>query len=250
MTKLYKTDALVLYSVKYGETDAILTILSPDKGKIQAIAKGARKIKSRMRGPTQPFVYGSFMLYLGKSLHTVTQCEYKEPFAGLREDYHKYAMASYVSELAKSALLEGDSQVQGIFTLTLKALYALEAEANEIYLRYYELNLLRELGYELALEECGNCGKELGKITGGFSVEAGGMICSDCKDKGELNVSPPTLAIMRQLMLMDILKVKRLKFTKAVASELDKICHKAIMYYLDPRLNSRRFLADISTDSV
>lgn len=245
MGKTYKTDAIVLYSRRYGETDSIITLLSPSEGKIQAIAKGARKTKSRMRGPTQPLVYGTFMLHRGKSLHTVTQCDYIESFKSLREDLNKFAMASYIAELTEAFLLEGEVYREVSMHL-LKALHALSADANLIFVRHFELQLLSQLGYMPELDCCVSCGKIIKQKAIGFAIKAGGVTCFNCNMEGDDAISPAAIAVMRQLLVMDILKTMRIKINKNVEEEVRQINKKMIAYRLEKPLKSEVFLNSLT----
>jgi len=79
----YRTEGIVLKSKDYGEADKLLTIFTRARGKAQAIVKGVRKQKSRLRGGVQPLTLSDFQMYEGRSLDTVIQAEVRDPFSPL-----------------------------------------------------------------------------------------------------------------------------------------------------------------------
>src|SRR5690554_1201034 len=103
---LITTEGFVLKNRKYRETDSILTIFTRKVGKINAIAKGARRPKSNLLAGIQPFCYSEFVLYKGRNLYTVSQCDSKEIFYPLREDLKKLSYASYLMELVEAVIVE------------------------------------------------------------------------------------------------------------------------------------------------
>ncbi len=106
---VYHADAIVIRSQEYGESDRILTVFSREYGRIQVIAKGVRKPKSRQRGGTQLFTYADFLLYRGRSLDTVSQVSPKESFAHLWNDLERTMAATGIAELLDVSVMTGQS---------------------------------------------------------------------------------------------------------------------------------------------
>ncbi|MCL0032061.1 DNA repair protein RecO, partial [Dehalococcoidia bacterium] len=73
--KIYKTQGIILRHYPFGETDYILSLLTPNRGKVRAIVKGARKLKSRIGGHVEPVMLTSFLLTKGHNLDLVNQAE-------------------------------------------------------------------------------------------------------------------------------------------------------------------------------
>ena len=93
--RVYKTEAIVLRQRKLGEADKIVTLFSPQKGKIDAVAKGVRKTRSRISGHVEPLTFGSYLLAEGRDLDIVTQAETVEAFPGLRADLERLGRGLY-----------------------------------------------------------------------------------------------------------------------------------------------------------
>ncbi|NLJ99717.1 MAG: DNA repair protein RecO [Clostridia bacterium] len=241
-----KTEAVVLRSIKYGEADVILTLFGRNTGKIGAIAKGVKKPKSRMRGTVQLFSFGDYMLYRGKSLYTVTQCETKEPFSILREDLVKLTYASYIAEILMG-LLQEEEVNPPVFNLMLVVMYMLSREYGTLAVRLFDLKMLKLAGYEPGLLSCVLCQGPLGQGVK-FSNMDGGVVCVRCAARTAQGqkVSKGTLAIMNHLITENNLsKLDRLKISHNAHMEMENILHSYWQYILERRLKSISFLKDI-----
>ena len=97
--RVYKTQAIVLRQRKLGEADKIVTLYTSHQGKVDAVAKGVRRTKSRLAGHLEPLTLGSYMLAEGRELDIVTQAETVDAFAGLRADLDRVSRGLYCAEL-------------------------------------------------------------------------------------------------------------------------------------------------------
>ncbi|MHB1125783.1 MAG: DNA repair protein RecO [Bacillota bacterium] len=241
---LYKTEALVLRTRNYGEADKLLTLYTRDRGKVQAIAKGVRKPQSRLRAGVQLFTYGNFLLYQGRSLDTVTQCETLENFSPLRVDLQSFAYASYIVELLEGMMPERDGANEEAVALTLAALHLLTAaHPPEMVKKIYELRLLRLLGYQPQLDACVRCRRQPGSVIY-FSSPLGGVLCDHCQgeDPRAITLTLGTVAIMQQLERMDLRKISRLRVPENRLQELSRSLEGYIEYRLEKRIKSSGFL--------
>jgi DNA repair protein RecO (recombination protein O) len=136
MSKIYSVEALVLRARDYGEADKILTLYTKEQGKVSAIAKGARKPKSRLRGGVQLFSHSRIVLYRGPSLDTVTLAETVQAFAPLREDLTFLSYASYLVELLDCAVPEREPH-EGIFHLAINCLELFPEKDPELVARLF-----------------------------------------------------------------------------------------------------------------
>src|SRR5699024_5062164 len=94
-----KINGVIIKTQDYSETHKIITIFSNKIGKFTAIARGAKKPKSRMAALTQPFIYCEFLVYISKGLSTLQQGNSLNSFRSIREDIFKSAYAAYIAEL-------------------------------------------------------------------------------------------------------------------------------------------------------
>jgi DNA repair protein RecO (recombination protein O) len=117
MDRSYKVRGINLKSIPMGESDRLLTILTPELGLIQAIAPGSRKPKSTMGGRSGLFVVNELLIYKGRSLDRITQAETIESYPGLSRDLGKLAAGQYLAELALYQALSDQPQGELFFLL-------------------------------------------------------------------------------------------------------------------------------------
>ena len=103
-----RLEAIVLKHAEFGEADRLVTLYTRERGKLRALAKGVRKVRSRKAGHLEPFTRLSLLLAQGRSLHIVSQAEAIETHAALSENLEALGYASYVAELADKFSREED----------------------------------------------------------------------------------------------------------------------------------------------
>lgn len=178
----YNTVAVVLRRLHYGETDNILTLFSPDRGRFSAIAKGARKAISRLSGATEVLTVTRFGLATGKNLDIVTQTEVAESFPALRQELARLAHGLYLADLLDHAV-EDHAPNPEMYELLLTGLRLTETVMPpELPARWFEIQLLRDLGYAPNLAECAVCqasvpGDFARDETFALSASLGGFLC-------------------------------------------------------------------------
>ena len=101
-----ETSGVVIRQTKFSEYDKIITVFTKEKGKVQAIAKGARRPKSQMMGSTDIFCYSDFVFFSGRNLYNVNQSQIIDSFYSIREDIYKLSYGAFILELVDSSILE------------------------------------------------------------------------------------------------------------------------------------------------
>ena len=177
-----KTQAIVLRSIRFGEADRILHLYTPHLGRIGAIAKGARRARSRFGARLEPFFHIRLLLHEGRGdLHTVTGADTVAAHAGLREQAATLDAAARACD-AVGRLFETSEPHPEVFRLLANQLALLSADpdqaspANGLAFR---LKLLLAAGIVPQLGTCTSCGET--ERLGGFSASAGGVVCSACE---------------------------------------------------------------------
>ncbi|HWD70446.1 MAG TPA: DNA repair protein RecO [Solirubrobacteraceae bacterium] len=180
-----KTDAIVLRSIRYGEADRILHLYTPGFGRIGAIAKGARRAKSRFGARLEPFFQIRMVLHEGRGdLYTVTAVDTIEAHAVLRESAEALDAAARACD-AVARLFETDEPHPEVFALLANELTLLDSvpthptAAGPASSLAFRLKLLLAAGIVPQLGSCASCG-EHDHLTG-FSAAAGGVVCSSCE---------------------------------------------------------------------
>jgi DNA repair protein RecO (recombination protein O) len=172
----YLADGIVLRTYKLGESDRILHVLDPNRGKIRCVAKGVRRPGSRFGGRLEPFGLVRLQLYEGRSLDTVSQADLLEPHAGLRADWVASACAATMVE-ACDHLAQEQQRATAMFLLLKDALGVLDAGPARpaAVLDAFLVRLAALEGFRPSLDACTACGATEGLVA--FVTGAGGVLC-------------------------------------------------------------------------
>jgi DNA repair protein RecO (recombination protein O) len=191
------TEAVVLRSLRFSEADRILHLYTQDRGRVGAIAKGARKTRSRFGGRLEPLSHVELVLHEGRGeLQTVTGASLVRSHALIREDARRSAIGLVGAE-AVLRLFPEQERNDRVFTALTRFLDLLEgstgdgsrAELDPLGLSF-QLKLLWLAGYLPHVGSCAECGAA-SPITG-YSPGAGGAVCANCGN-GSLALSPDGL---------------------------------------------------------
>ncbi len=188
-----KVKGIILAENNMGDYDKMLTMLTPNFGKISCSAKGARRPKSALLAGTQLFCFGEYLLYQGTSTYHINSCETIEMFYKLRTDLEKLKYAMYLNKIVQDVTEENENCYR-ILQLYLNALYMLaETEKDkDLIVSIFQLRLLTILGYTPRVVGCVNC-KEKENLQY-FSIKDNGFKCEACgrQDKSALTMSQST----------------------------------------------------------
>ena len=196
---LYREQGLVLRHYELGESDRILHVLTPGRGKIRAVAKGVRRPGSRFGARLEPFSHVDLQLYEGRSLDTISSADLLTPFAEVRADWTLSACGSAMAEAADRVAQE-DERSTRLFLLLLDGLRALARapEHPDVVLDAYLIRLASLAGYHPFLEACAVCGTPGRHAV--FSIAGGGSLCPSCAPSGSQDISPDVLALLVALL--------------------------------------------------
>ncbi len=242
--KVYKTEAIVLKRINLGEADKILTLYTPNLGKLSAIAKGVRRPKSKMGGHLELLTHSSLMLARGQNLDIITQSETISSFLPLRGDLWRASLAIYAAELVEQLTAEHVENYP-VYKLFLDTLHQLcEAQDGELTLRYFELNLLTHLGYKPELHYCLGCKSPLEPTANFFSASGGGVLCPACREKEpqSQHISLNALKVMRFLQQSDYPRASRVRLNAELSRELESLMRHYIRYILEREVKSVAWL--------
>ena len=242
--KVYKTAGIVLRQRRLGEADKILTLFTPNLGKLDAVAKGVRRPRSKLAGHVEPLTYTSLMLARGRELDIVTQAQTIESFSTLREDLDRTGRALYAAELVDRFTPERQESFQ-VFRLLLETLGRLATEEQlDITLRFFEVRLLGHLGYQPQTEECVLCSAKLAPVTNGWSAESGGVLCPVCSRTAPMSrpLTVNALKMMRLMQRADFAAVARVRTAPPLEAEMERHLREYLLYVLERDIRSTRFL--------
>lgn len=250
----FPATAIVLRVRPLGEKDRVLTLLCPERGKLAAVAKGARGAKSKLAAVAQPFMLGRFLLAQGRTFAIINQAQIERAHGEISGDNFKTAWASYCCELCDS--LPEALPDESAFVLLRETLGFLDEAAPddsaqiELIGRWFEARFLALLGYSPTLGRCMACGVKISvpedemttKIA--FSPSMGGTLCASdaARDGNRLNLSVQSLRALHKLERTLTPTIAVVDLTKQARRDLKTVLRACLQTHLDLRLRSLKFL--------
>ena len=253
---LFKTDAIVIRSLHYGESDKIVTLLTRDFGKMKGIAKGARRSRKRFQNALGLFSHLRLIFFdrEGMGLVRIEGCDILHSFPKIMEDLKKIFFGNYYLELINEMAGERETNHEA-FDLLLSFLLTLDAiEPYEEQLRIFEIRMLSLFGYRPNMRRCNLCKKDWEDLKEipvvFFSLERGALICERCSKTWNhlIPLSLGTARLIEKISQTELSKVERLKFTLQALFESRELLPKFISYQLGKELKSLKALRQISRD--
>ncbi|MDR3576632.1 MAG: DNA repair protein RecO [Anaerolineaceae bacterium] len=240
-------EAVVLRHSNWDEADRLLVMYTRQQGKLRAIAKGARRLRSRKAGHLEPFTCVKLMLARGRDLWIVTQAETVEAYLPLREDIIRTGHAAYVLELIDRFTYEEGENHQ-LYQLLVDTLHHLTDEEDVFSaLRYFEIHLLDLLGFRPQLFNCVKCGQEIKPEAQYFSALLGGVLCQRCGPvtASARPVSMLALKYLRHFQRSTYADAQRAHPEPGVRHEMEALLQYYLTYLLERGLNTPDFLRQV-----
>lgn len=242
--RVYKTPAIVLRQRKLGEADKIVTLFTAYQGKLDAVAKGVRRTKSRLAGHLEPLTYGSYLIAEGRDLDIVTQAETIDAYPPLRADLDRLSRGIYCAELV-GRLTPERSEGNKVFRLLQSTLSLLATEPNlDMVTRYFDMRMMDELGYRPSLSTCAICDRRLEAVTNFWTPVAGGVACPQCTDAlpGLMPLSVNGLKVMQLLQRAPYEDVARVRISGELMLEIEACLEQQVHFVLEREVRSARFV--------
>ncbi len=245
---LVKTAAIILHSRKWGEADRIVTCYTRRFGKIRAIARGARKLKSRLGGSLEPFVLCQLDLFEkpGDSLYRISQVAMQEPFARFRGDLTLMTAAARMVNLVAAIAAEGDADVRMFEGLEQGLRHLLASSDPRLTVLLFQIRMLGLTGFKPETDSCASCGRRRPEIIPQFSPMAGGLICLVCASHHPVEcvtLSQGSVAFLQQALRLTSSLVSRLNAGGQVRSEVETAIERYVTAVAGKRLPSVDFMA-------
>jgi DNA repair protein RecO (recombination protein O) len=263
---LYRTEGIVLRTIPFREADLIVSFLTLDYGLLKAFARSPLKTKSRFGSSLEPLTHSRIAFWgkEGARLPRLTQSDIIHPFQGIRDSLHYFLKVSEIIELTLQFLPEREAN-RKVYTLLLRTLQDVEynwkggAEGDlkewkgglDLSVIHYKIKFLKLLGYAPKLDECGRCGKTgIDSQRDGyyFYASQGSVICEGCsKGMGlPLSISRGVVKLYSNLLTWDIGKIKRIRPSHTLFSQLSDIVDMHIKHILMKPLKSEAFIRSLS----
>ena len=176
-----KTQAIVLSRSDYRDNDSILTLFSPDDGRVDVLCRGCRKPRSPLMNAAELFTMGEFVLFSGKGHEAVHACTVIESFYPLRLDYTRLRHAALMASACLKTIQPGESMGH-LYILLARSLKRLAYEEldPEVVTTAFLLHFVTLSGFKPRLNHCSRCGNRMGEEGGFLLAQEDGICCLSC----------------------------------------------------------------------
>ena len=231
---LRNDQGIVLRGFPFGEADRVVVLLSPNSGKVRAVAKGVRKTKSRFGGRLEPFTHVDLVVYEGRNLGTITQVSVIEAFPAVRADLDRVLAAGTMVEVADAITHEGEPALRA-FLLLQRGLKALDAgPRHPDVVAAFLLKAAAVVGVAPALDHCAGCGRREDLTL--FSFAGGGVLCENDRIPGAIVLRPGLTGYLAGIAAADLAALPA--SDPGFSGEAMGVTRRFIEYHLERRLAS------------
>lgn len=236
---LYRDQGVVLRTIKLGETDRIVTILTQGHGKVRAVAKGVRKPGSRFGARLEPTSHVALQVYRGRELDIVTQTETINSNRALREHYGCLTHAVSMLEATDQVAQEREAN-PALYRMLVGALRTLAENPTPLVSAAFFWKLLSLEGFHPMLDMCARCGDEAGPFST-FDLDEGGVLCATCGKFTGRRIQPDTLQMVRRILGGE-LRGALAEPPSAATVETERLALVSLEHHLERRLRSAALL--------
>jgi DNA repair protein RecO (recombination protein O) len=239
MPGLYRERAVVLRSVKLGETDRIVSFLTEGRGKVRAVAKGIRRPGSRFGARLEPTSHVALQCWEGRNLDVVTQVETLDAYRRLREGYDAFTQAAAMLETVDHVAQEDQANVP-LYRMLVGALRTLCDTPGPAVAVAFFWKLLSLEGFHPVLEACARCQAPC-EGAAVFDLTEGGVLCRSCTEPSGVPVEAAALALVARILGGGMRSVLA-EPAGPILREAESLALRALEHHLERHLRSSPLL--------
>ncbi len=255
----YKAKAIILKSYKLGESDKIVKMYSRDGDIISAVAKGARKVRSRFGGRLELFNVVDLELNTGRNLDIINQVEIIKSFKNIASDFYKFVFCEIISKIILKTQVSGGD----LSPLLFKLIYICFNEINNQDLEdivalkktmcFFGIKFLKITGYIPLLENCCKCNRQLKELYSFhkdeiyFSIRYGGILCKKCADSSADReaLSVPDYRFLYDLFNLKLEDFRDMEVNLPTIKRVYQLIENYIVYHTECNVDSFKYLKKI-----
>lgn len=246
MSQTFNDQAIVLRKQNIAEADRLYTLLTKAHGKIKAVAKGSRKIQSKLAGHLEPFSLVDLMIANGRYWAKLANSKLVKTYQP--EDLTVFGLFNLWTEVIDSLVKEETSELE-IFQLSLDFYSQLSKNSNNrsLVLNYYLLRLLSQLGYQPELYRCTHCKERIEAKNNHFCFQLGGLVCSKCLPAGHktVKVNDNLVKLLRLILVEKFSDFSKIKIDRLLEKKLADLIFQYLRYYFEKEIKSEEFLKQL-----
>lgn len=253
MAQTYTTEGIILKRKDYQENDRLFFVFTKEHGKLQVVAKGTKKISSKLNSYLEPMYLVRLMIAKGKGFDKLANCNLLESYQNLREDQSLlgFYLLSYIAEV-NEGLIEGQTFEQKKFELLEQVLGILNHQVSNGYKKLllitnvYFLKLLSLLGYQPEIQRCLECNKGILLTKNIFDFSQGGIICEECKKvcliEDYLIISDGVIKILQLAKEKELDFFINLQVRAEDDKQFDQVVNRLLLVNLERSIKSYQYI--------
>jgi len=238
MEATYQTKAIILNRQPFREDDSKMTVYSFDKGKLELVARGTKKIKSKLAGHLEPINLSDLMVVRGKRLDYAGSAVSENCYANIKSDLEKLVFAGKAISVFNNLVKLGERD-QVVFKLLQEILDILNSKQKlnvgyELLINFFVLRLMSQLGHKPELYNCVVCRKKIAPNNNKFDLSRGGLVCAGCQKTNRsqsLLISTDCIKVLRLAVESDLNSLTRLKISDILVEEIKNVICSFLNYY-------------------
>ena len=246
MREIVRTEGVVLKRRDFGETSRVIVVYTYRKGKVQLLAKGARRPRSKFGAALEPLTLGEYIFYYRetKDLYTLSEADIVRSYQRVREDAPRLVYGLACAEAADKLTRELDPDPRSVRVL-VGALDALGTGTSpRLVLGHYLLHLAAGVGFRPELFTCKGCGtvRPAGAVT--FSPADGAIVCDKCAPDvvDGVVLKPGAYNLLLFLSEVPASKLARVKVASGAAAQITSFLLTHLRYHTDMELRALKSL--------
>ena len=244
--RVTKTAAIVLKHRRLGDADRIVTLLTPHRGKIDVVAKGLLRSRSKMAGHLEPLTLSEVVLAHGRSMDIVTQAQSVEPFVSLHNDLEQLSTAMYLLELADRFTVE-HADALDVYELLEASLRRLaRGDGVALVTRRFELGVLAATGFRPELEHCLETGEPVAAEEAFWTHRGGGVVsrAGVVTHPEAFALDARVLRVLRAFQSLPYEEAGRIRIDPDLAGRLERVMHEFVRVQAERELKSAEFVSE------
>ena len=239
MEETYNLKALVLNRQSLGEGDGRVAVYSLERGKLELVVRGLKKIKSKLAGHLEPITLSNIMAVRGRKYDYAGAAVSEQCYANIKNDLEKIAAAGAAVRIFNK-IIKADQPDREIFQLLKDFLDVLAGAANgkisfELLSWLFIFKLLVKLGYGAELYSCVNCRVKILPAGLKFDLGRGGLVGAECQSKigmpNSLTISENLVKLLRLAEKNNFYKLSKIKINNEEAGQAKNIISSFLNYY-------------------
>ncbi len=243
-------EAFVLKSLKYGESDRIVTFFSKSSGKIKGVAKGGAKSRKRFGAALEPLTEVSVTYFVkeGRELARIDHCDLLASHIPLQKQLKNYYALSYIAEITDlfSRVNEKDETFYRLIKAIVESLE--KGVPLALCIRYFEIWTLKLQGLLPSLTNCSHCGSRIANADGFFDQQSNDFFCLSCLKRYEQNamkLNKEVLSFILEVLKKNVKEIKRNElFKKSVNETLEKFLSALFLNFIEKPFLSYKYLKE------